>query len=201
MTLGPEGGQALRRERRHELAEGRDSPPPRCLDLLLAPAPGDPRGGPDQSHGEEVLPEAVVDGVEQPVAGHSPALGQDTLLDQGLVQHLARSVCQQRAVEVDEDSTLGHGGQPKTVSPGCEGGLRGFRPRSDTAGSPAPASSTAAGKSPELGEGIAGGEGDPFSRLTRVGGGASDSLWSAIHFVGVSAISQAVVRDTSYHLY
>ena len=53
---------------------------------------------------------------------------------------------------------------------------------------------------PELGEGIAGGEGDPFSRLIRFRGGASDYLRSELHFGGISAISQAALADTFYQL-
>src|SRR5258708_2753631 len=43
----------------------------------------------------------------------------------------------------------------------------------------------------ELGEGTAGGEGDPFSRLIRIRGGASDFLRSERYSAGLSAISQA----------
>src|SRR5580692_12235212 len=55
-------------------------------------------------------------------------------------------------------------------------------------------------RGPELGEGIAGGEGDPFSRLIRLRGGASDYLRSGIYSAGTSTISQAALADTLYQL-
>ena len=109
VALGPEGGQALGGEGGDQLAQGGDRPPAGGLHLVLAPAPGHPGRCPHQAHGEQVLPQAVVDGVEQPVAGERPPLGHHSLLHQGPVQSLARRAAQQGAVEVDEDGALRHG--------------------------------------------------------------------------------------------
>ena len=68
VALGPEGGQALRGEGGDQLAQGGHRPPAGRLDLVLAPAPGHPGRRPHQAHGEQVLAQAVVDGVEEPVA-------------------------------------------------------------------------------------------------------------------------------------
>ena len=109
VPLGPEGGQALGREGGDQLAQGGHGPPARRLHLVLAPAPRHPGRRPDEAHGEEVLAQAVVDGVEELVARQRAPLGQHTLLHQGPVEHLARGVAQQRPVEIDEDGALGHG--------------------------------------------------------------------------------------------
>ena len=87
----------------------RNGPPAGRLDLVLAPAPGHPGRRPDQAHGEEVLAQAVVDGVEELVARERAPLGQHALLHQGPVEDLARGLAQQGAVEVDEDGALRHG--------------------------------------------------------------------------------------------
>ena len=57
----------------------------------------------------EVLAQAVVDRIEDLVAGERAALREDTLLHEGTIEDLARCPGQQGAVEVDEDGTLRHG--------------------------------------------------------------------------------------------
>ena len=116
VPLGPERGQALRRERGDQLGERRHRPLACGLDLVLLPAAGDPGSGPHQAHGEEVLAEAVVHRVEEAVPGQRAPLREHPLLDQGTVQHLSRGSAEQRPVEVDEDRALGHGTQPKAVA-------------------------------------------------------------------------------------
>ena len=159
MAVGSERGQALGGERGHELAERGDGPAAGGLHLFLVPSSGHPGGRPDEAHGEQVLPEAVVDGVQELVAGQGSAGGQDPLRHQGLVEHLARGVAQQGPVEVDEDGALGHGLSLKQLP---------FAPpaRRAVAADGRPGERRAE-TSRKLGEGIAGGEGDPFSRLTR----------------------------------
>ena len=80
VTLGAEGGQALGGERGDQLAQRGHRPPAGGLDLVLAPAPGHPGGRPDERHGEQVLAQAVVDGVEQLVPRQRAPLGQHPLL-------------------------------------------------------------------------------------------------------------------------
>ena len=109
VALGPEGGQALRGERGDDLAQRGHGPPAGRLDLLLVPALGHPGGRPHQAHGDEVLAQAVVDGVEELVARERAALGQHSLLHEGTVEDLARGPAQQGAVEVDEDGAFRHG--------------------------------------------------------------------------------------------
>ena len=109
VTLGAELGQALGGERGDDLAERGDGPPAGRLDLFLMPAPGDPGGRPHQTHGHEVLAQAVVDRVEDLVAGQRAPLGQHSLLHEGTVEDLAGGPAQQGAVEVDEDGAFRHG--------------------------------------------------------------------------------------------
>ena len=109
VARGPEIGQALGGERGHDLAECGDSPPTGGLDLFLVPALGHPGGRPHQTHGEEVLAQAVVDHVEDLVARQRAALRQHSLLHEGTVEDLARGPAQQGAVEVDEDGAFRHG--------------------------------------------------------------------------------------------
>ena len=109
MALGPEFGQALGGERSDDLAQRGDGPPAGRLDLFLMPAPGDPGGRPHQTHGQEVLAQAVVDPVEDLVAGQRAPLGQYSLLHEGAIEDLAGGPVQQGAVEVDEDGAFGHG--------------------------------------------------------------------------------------------
>ena len=109
MALGAEGGQALRGERGDDLTQSGHGPAARRLDLFLVPAPGNPGRRPHQAHRKEVLAQAVVDRVEDLVAGERAPLGQYPLLDQGMVEDPARGPAQQGAVEVDEDGTFRHG--------------------------------------------------------------------------------------------
>ncbi len=109
VPLRTEGGQPLGGEGGDQLAEPGHCPPSGRLDLLLTPAPGHPGGRPHQGHGEEVLPETVVHGVEQLVPGERAPLRQHPFLHEGPVQHLARRTAQQCPVEVDENGARGHG--------------------------------------------------------------------------------------------
>ena len=128
VAAGPERGQALRGKGGDELAQGGHRPSPGRLDLVLTPAPGHPRRRPHQAHGEQVLAQTVVEGVEQLVAGQGAPRGQHALFDQGLVEDLPRRVAQQGAVEIDEDGALRHGTKPKAVRCpdfGCGNGPEG----------------------------------------------------------------------------
>ena len=69
MALGPEGAQVLGGEGGDQLAQSGHGPAAGRLHLVLAPAAWPRRGGgPHQAHGEQVLAQAVVDGVEERVA-------------------------------------------------------------------------------------------------------------------------------------
>ena len=109
VALRPEGSEALRCERGDDLAQPGDRPAAGGLNLLLAPAPGHPGGRPDQAHGEEVLPQPVVDRIEELVARERASLGQHSLLHEGVIEDLAGGPAEQRAVEIDEDGAFRHG--------------------------------------------------------------------------------------------
>ena len=106
---GTEFGQALGGERGDDGAERGDGTPTGSLDLFLVPAFGHPGGRPYQGHGDEVLAQAVVDRVEELVAGERAPRRQHSLLYEGMVEDLARGPAQQGAVEVDEDGAFRHG--------------------------------------------------------------------------------------------
>ncbi len=67
VTFGPERIEVLGGEGGHQLRQVGYRPPARCLHLALIPSLGHPGRRPDEAHGEEVLTEAVVDGIEEPV--------------------------------------------------------------------------------------------------------------------------------------
>ena len=169
-VLGGEGGD--------QLAQTGHGPAPGRPHLVLAPAPGHGGGRPHQAHGEQVLAQAVVDGVEEPVAGQGTAFGQHPFLDHGPIQDLSRGLAEQRAVEVDEDGARCHELEPKAVGWPVQGPKKAIH------------------QGRKLGEGIAGGEGDPFSRLIRFGGGASVSLRSEVILAPPQRICQSVSTDT-----
>ena len=110
VALGPEGGQALR---------ARTGPRSRSVPATARrPAawtcswrqPRATRAAARTSPMEkQVLAEAVVDGVEDLVAGERAPLGQHALLHEGTVEDLAGGPAQQGSVEVDEDGALRHG--------------------------------------------------------------------------------------------
>ena len=187
VALGPEGGQSLRGERGDQLAQGGHRPAPGRLDLVLAPAPGHPGGGPHEAHGEQVLSEAVVDGVEQPVARERATLGEHALVHQGAVEDLAGGMCEQRAVQVDEDGAcaplVATATQPKAVPLPRRGprpprtGVR-ERSRSDRG----LRTGTAAERARNWEKGPPGGRAIPSQDSSGLGGGASDSLRSDVHF-------------------
>jgi hypothetical protein len=108
VPFSAERGETLWGKGGDDPAQGRDGTVPGGPDLLLLPAPGHPGGGPDQPHGDEVLAQAVVDGIEQLVAGQRPAFRQDPLVHEGTVEDLAGRPAQQGAVQVDEDGALRH---------------------------------------------------------------------------------------------
>ena len=78
--------QILRGERSHHRDELRHGSLAGLAHLVLAPTLGHPGRGPNQAHRNEVLSEAVIDGVEQLVPGQAASLGQHPFVDQGPVQ-------------------------------------------------------------------------------------------------------------------
>ena len=109
VAVGPERLEILGGKGGHQLRQVGDRPLARCLHLALAPSFGHPGRRPDEAHGEEILTQTVVDGIENLVPRQRPPLGQDPLVHQGLVERLPRGTTEQRAVEVDEHGALGHG--------------------------------------------------------------------------------------------
>ena len=122
--VGPEGGQALGGERGDQLAQPGHRPPAGRLDLLLAPAPCDPGRRPYEGHGQQVLAEAVVHGVEQPVPGQRAGPRAAPPPHEGPVQDLARCPAQQCPVEVGKTALGATVTQPKAVRPPPPRGTR-----------------------------------------------------------------------------
>ena len=72
---------------------------------MLIPALGHPGRPVGQPHGQEVLAEKVIDGVEQPVAGQGTPGSDDPFFTQRPVEHGTRGSSEQGAIQIDEDGT------------------------------------------------------------------------------------------------